>query len=161
MRKRQSTPALLLSLLMGFGAAAQQNMVAAGAEASGSGGKLSYTVGQPGFTTQTGGGFSLAQGVQQPFEISVVTGLSENRIRLEASVFPNPAVEMLTLTVTEGETTGLYYQLLDALGNVHREGHIRQTSTQLPMAGLSPGTYMLRLRTGASEIKTFQILKNQ
>ncbi|RLD56213.1 MAG: T9SS C-terminal target domain-containing protein, partial [Bacteroidetes bacterium] len=66
---------------------AQEVIPATGGEASGSGGSASYTVGQVVYTTNTGtNGNSVSQGVQQPYEISVVTGIAEAKdINLEVS----------------------------------------------------------------------------
>ncbi len=62
-------------LLLGLGLTglqAQTSVNATGGNASGSGGSASYSVGQVVYTTHTGTNGSVAQGVQQPFEISVV-----------------------------------------------------------------------------------------
>jgi hypothetical protein len=53
---------------------AQEAIPAGGGNASGSGGSASYSVGQVVYTTNTGTNGSAAQGVQQPYEISVVSG---------------------------------------------------------------------------------------
>jgi len=47
----------------------QQAILATGGNATGSGGTVSYTVGQAAYITQTGSGGTVTQGVQQPFEI--------------------------------------------------------------------------------------------
>lgn len=49
---------------------AQQANASSGAVASGSGGSVSYSVGQLVIKTETGSAGSVAQGVQQPYEIS-------------------------------------------------------------------------------------------
>ena len=49
---------------------AQEIPIASGAVATGIGGSSSYTVGQVVYTTNTGSNGSVAQGVQQPYEIS-------------------------------------------------------------------------------------------
>jgi len=68
-------------LLLGIGLTglqAQESVNATGGNALGNGGTASYSVGQMIYTTNTGtGGNTVAQGVQQPFEISVVTGIEE------------------------------------------------------------------------------------
>jgi hypothetical protein len=60
---------ILLSGLGLTGLQAQQTIPATGGLATGSGGTVSYTVGQVADTTQTGSGGTVTQGVQQPFEI--------------------------------------------------------------------------------------------
>ncbi len=77
------------------------NLMTNAMEASGSDGTASYTVGQVVYTTETGtNGYSIAQGVQQPFEISVVTGIKEAKdISLSVSAYPNPTSDYLIVKV--------------------------------------------------------------
>jgi hypothetical protein len=87
----------LLSLGL-TGLHAQETIPTSGGNALGSGGTVSYTVGQLVYTTNTGTTGSLAQGVQQPYEISVVNGIDEALgITLNYSAFPNPATDFLYL----------------------------------------------------------------
>ena len=61
---------ILLIILSSFRIMAQQAINASGANATGSGGSVSYSVGQVLYTTNSGSNGSSAQGVQQPYEIS-------------------------------------------------------------------------------------------
>ena len=61
---------------------AQQATTASGGDASGSGGSVAHSVGQTVYTTNTGSNGSVAQGVEQPYEISITTGLAETGINL-------------------------------------------------------------------------------
>ncbi|MDZ7649057.1 MAG: hypothetical protein U5K54_18860 [Cytophagales bacterium] len=67
--------ALLLSLGL-HSLHAQVAVPAAGGNAAGSGGTVSYTVGQAVYTVEGSNG-SVAQGVQQPYKISIITGLDD------------------------------------------------------------------------------------
>ena len=81
--------ALLFLVLQLTGLHAQEAIITSGGDASGSTGSVSYTIGQVVYTTNTGTNGSAAQGVQQPYEISVVTGLEEAKgINLDFSVYP-------------------------------------------------------------------------
>ncbi len=95
--------ALVLFCLFGFGFTiqAQNTIPASGGNASGGGGTVSYSVGQIVYTTNTSvSSGSVAQGVQQPFEISVITAIEQAEdITLVCSVYPNPASDFLTLKV--------------------------------------------------------------
>lgn len=51
---------------------AQQTTVSAGGDASGIGGTFSYSIGQVVYTYNYGTDVIVAQGVQQPFEISIL-----------------------------------------------------------------------------------------
>jgi len=96
---------LSVILLLGLGLTglqAQTSINATDGNASGSGGSVSYSVGQVVYTTNTGTTGSVAQGVQQPFEILVVTGLEEAKgINLSVSAYPNPTTDYLTLEVPD------------------------------------------------------------
>ncbi len=92
--KRLKLSAVLLLGLGLTGLQAQTSVNATGTNASGSGGTVSYSVGQVVYTTNTGASGSVAQGVQQPFEISIVTGIEEAKgINLSVSAYPNPTTE--------------------------------------------------------------------
>jgi hypothetical protein len=69
----------------------QSTIPASGGNASGSGGTVCYSMGQITYQTFEGINGTIAQGVQQPYEISVVTAIENTeRITLEYKVFPNP-----------------------------------------------------------------------
>ncbi|MGC8754863.1 MAG: hypothetical protein ACP5QJ_07625, partial [Thermosulfidibacteraceae bacterium] len=75
-KKLKLSAVLLLGLGL-TGLQAQESVNATGGNASGNGGTVAYSVGQVVYTTNTGTNGSVAQGVQQPFEISVVSGIEE------------------------------------------------------------------------------------
>ena len=74
---KKTIVALMVFCLTGFVTAiqAQKTIPSSGGNASGTGGKISYTVGQVVYTTNKGSNGSAAQGVQQPYEISAITGI--------------------------------------------------------------------------------------
>lgn len=93
-----------------IGLQAQEAIPAAGGNSSGSGGSTSYTVGQIVYTTNTGINGSVSQGSQQPFEISVITGIERfNGISLNYMAYPNPTIDFLTLKVENFEKENLFY----------------------------------------------------
>jgi hypothetical protein len=150
-------------LLLGIGLTrlqAQEAIPASGGNASGSGGSASYTVGQLVYTTNTGTSGSVAQGVQQPFEISVITGLEEAKaITLQCSAYPNPANDYLTLKI-EGELeTQCVVYLYDINRKLIQSQKITGNETTIIMRNLVPATYFLKVIQGNKEVKTFKIIK--
>ncbi|MEJ5266144.1 MAG: hypothetical protein WHT29_12590, partial [Bacteroidales bacterium] len=98
--KKLKLSAIILLGLGLTGLQAQESVNATGGNAFGSGGSVSYSVGQVVYTTNSGTNGSVAQGVQQPYEISVVTGLEEAKgINLSVSAYPNPTTDYLTLRI--------------------------------------------------------------
>ncbi len=140
---------------------AQTSIPASGGNASGSGGTVSYSVGQVVYTTNSNSNGSVAQGVQQPFEISVITGLEEALgISLELIVYPNPATDFIKLMIRNYEVKNLSYQLYDLNGSILQDDRIESNETQILMQNLKPSAYILKVIQGKKEIKTFKIIKN-
>ena len=157
--------ALIAFCISGFGTAirAQNAIPASGGNASGSGGTASYSVGQVIYTTNTSVTYgSVAQGVQQPFEISVITAIEQAEdITLVCSVYPNPARDFLTLKVENYDTERLSYKLFDANGKLLESKKLTGIETTISMANLLPNLYFLKVTDNQKEIKTFKIIKNQ
>ncbi|MDA3912025.1 MAG: T9SS type A sorting domain-containing protein [Bacteroidales bacterium] len=161
-QKRLKLSAILLLGLGLTGLQAQEAISASGGNASGSGGTASYSVGQIVYTTNTGTNGSVAQGVQQPFEISVVTGLEEAKgINLSVSAYPNPTTDFLNLKVENYDNANLSYQLFDISGKLLETKNITGNQTSIVMSNLVPATYFVKVILGNKEVKTFKIIKTQ
>ncbi len=152
---------ILISILMLTGLQAQEAIPTTGGKASGGGGKASYTVGQTVYTTQTGtNGNTIAQGVQQPFEISVVTGIVEAKgINLGISAYPNPTTDYLTVKVENYETTNLQYQVFDINGKLLQSVKATGMETKIETNNLVPANYFVKVLDNSTEIKVFKIIK--
>ena len=137
---------------------------AAGGNASGSGGSVSYSVGQVFYTTVSGTNASVSEGVQQPYEISVFTGLKDNAaIDLLYAVYPNPTVGKLTLKLDDStmpDIKSMIYQLYDVNGKLIRSNQLKEKETSIEMSDLTTSSYYLRIIKNKKVIKTFKIIKN-
>lgn len=160
---KQFCKVLIAFCLFGFGTTlqAQNSIPAAGGDASGPGSSsVSYTVGQLVYTTISGASRTIAQGVQQPFEISVITGTKEaSGITLEISVYPNPATGFINLRVEKYDSDNLVYKLFDMNGTLFQEKMVEGDVTQIQLGNILPGTYLLKIVDNQKEIKTFKIIK--
>lgn len=139
---------------------AQNGTVASGGDASGAGGSASYSIGQIDHITAAGTGGTITQGLQQPFEINVVTGIDNTEINLSATVYPNPAVDMVTLSVTEISTENMAFILCDVQGRLIRNEKLSGSQTTISMAELKKATYLIKVLNNNKEVKTFKIIKN-
>lgn len=162
MRHKRLKLSTLLLLVPGLtGLLAQDAIPATGGEASGSGGSASYSAGQVVYTTTTGTNGSVAQGVQQPFEISVVSVIEEaTGIDLMVSAYPNPANDFLILSIDDLEISNLSYQLYDMNGKLLKNREIEGNRTRTVMKNLVPAIYFLKVANGKKEVKTYKIVKN-
>jgi hypothetical protein len=145
---------------------AQDALPASGGNASGRGGTVSYTVGQVVYTTNSGTNGSVVQGVQQPFEIFIVTGIENSmKINISCTAYPNPATTHLTLKTENAENENLSYQLYDISGKLLEYKKVEANETTIYMEHRPVATYFLKViqtnkSSSPTEIMTFKITKN-
>ncbi len=150
---------LLLMLFSPGLSRAQESMNSAGGNGTGAGGNVSYSIGLVLYSTQTEAGGSEVQGVQQPFEIYVLS-TRDDISRLSLSVFPNPALEALNLNLGDAAAENLHFQLWDLQGKILQEGALRGIDTRLDMRGLPAAPYTLKvLDRNNTEKQSFKIIK--
>lgn len=159
MYRKISIILIILSLFQ-IDSYAQESFVITGGDFYGNSGSVSFSIGQVGYTTRTGATGSVAQGVQQPYEISVISGIDDATTSLTFSVFPNPTVDKLTLRVESVDTRNLKYYLFDIGGKLVEFKLVEDVETTISMGSLMPSIYFLRITDGFKEIKTFKIIKN-
>ena len=158
--KKTLFPTLFMLVLGATGLQAQDNVNASGGDASGTGGSVGYSVGQIAYSTETGTNGSIVQGVQQPYEISVVTAIEEAiGINLSVAVFPNPVTDNLILEITDFNFVGLRFLLYNISGKLIRSEEITGNRTNIPMGDFFPATYIIKIVHNNMEIKTFKIIK--
>ena len=139
----------------------QSAIPATGGSATGTGGTVTYTVGQVAFSSLTGTSGSVAQGVQQPWEISTVTAIEKTEgIMLEMSVYPNPTGGALKLTIKDIDDKNLRYKLFDMNGLLLQDKKIDSEETEISLQDYSSTMYFLRVINNTQDIKVFKIVKN-
>ena len=136
-----------------------QVLSASGGDATGSGGSVAYSVGQIVYTTSTGTTGSVAQGVEQAYEIYSV-GIKETSLNISLSVFPNPTSDFLTLKVEDYNNETLSFDLLDEQGKLILSEQITNQETQVAMSTLARGSYFINIVQANKQIQTFKIIKN-
>lgn len=151
-------PTLLLACPTGL--LAQQATVATGGDATGTGGSVSYSVGQPAYTVVPGPTANVAQGVQQPFEISLITGTDELEVGFGVQLYPNPATDAVVLELGPDAPTGLLHRLFDARGAIMAEGRLGADRTIIDLAGLAQGTYVLSILQRDLPVRSYRIVKH-
>lgn len=158
-KKRVTTSAICLLLNAGV-VFAQNAVVPAGDNAIGTGGTVSYTVGQVGYEFHSGTDGSVASGVQQAYEIYITSSSELSGIDLALSVFPNPTADVLTLTIEQYAGQRMVYELYDLQGQRIATESIGNNSTSINMQHLPSSTYYLRVSAEKALVKTFKIVKN-
>ncbi|MDY0216510.1 MAG: T9SS type A sorting domain-containing protein [Bacteroidales bacterium] len=141
-------------------AIAQESINTAGGNASGTGGSVSYSVGQVFCQTHVGTNGSVVEGVQQAFEISEVTAIEEAKdISLTISAYPNPTNDFLQLKVENENFKNLSFQLFDINGKLLQNRKITDNQINIDMSNLVSATYFVKIIQSNKEVKTFKIVK--
>jgi hypothetical protein len=139
---------------------AQSSNAASGGKGTGTGGSVSYSVGQIVYTTNNGTNGIVSQGVQQPYEISIVTSVKVTRGEsFECVVFPNPTTAKVKLVVNSNHYGNLRFQLYDFNGFRLQDKKIENAETEILMDNYLPSTYLLEVINGNNQIITFKIIK--
>ena len=138
---------------------AQEGFSTSGGQALGTAGSSSYTVGQAVYDTYTGSTGSVAQGIQQTYDIVALLGAEISAIKLELVAYPNPTQEILTLKINNYKNEKLTYQLYDLQGKLWNSQSVKGSQTQLDMNDLAVGTYLLSIQDEELLVKTFRIIK--
>lgn len=158
MRKAFST--FLLFFLLSY-CYSQTATVVTGGMGSGTGGSISYTFGQVLFNTFSSSSGSISQGVQQPYEISVLTGLKEpSGLGQFIIVYPNPTRHSLILKIEDNILDGIYYKLFDISGKLLETNTVSNLETTIKVEYLSPALYIIKVFRNNKVIASFRIVKN-
>lgn len=138
----------------------QEDFVSAGGEATGSGGSVSYSVGQIAFETVTGSNGEITQGVQQPYEVYTLS-TPDFGYSFQANLYPNPAIHSVILSLGNGvDFSKLSYDLIDITGKILRNGKITGLETEINVSDLASATYFFNITDSSKRIKSFKLIKN-
>ncbi len=154
---------IALILILSSRLFAQQGFVTAGGNAVGAGGSVSFSFGQPFYQSVTSDEGVIIEGLQQPYEIYVVTSVPDmEHLKLLFTVYPNPVSDYLTLQIQDkpASTQNLTFILYDISGKQMLSGPIESAHTLIPTSELIPGTYLLRVGDKSRQLKTFKIIKH-
>ena len=138
---------------------AQQNVVSAGGEATGTGGTASWSAAQISCSTWFDVTGSLNEGVQQPYEFFNPTGIDELASDPGLTVFPNPASGDVTLKVIDRNLKNLDVCVYDMKGKYLRTISIDTEETTIPMEDLTSSTYFLNIFENNQLLRTYKIIK--
>lgn len=152
---------MILCLISITAVNAQSGANSAGINATGSEGKVSASVGQVFTNTNSSGSHYAVEGVQQPYEISVITSNEEiNEMTEYITVFPNPIVDDITIKYENRKAAKCSYALIDMNGRLVKQAGIEADQTEIEAAFLVKGTYVLSIFNENQLVKSFKIIKN-
>ncbi|HMN05157.1 MAG TPA: hypothetical protein PKD45_05465 [Flavobacteriales bacterium] len=135
---------VLAAGLFAASAMAQQAVTPAGADASGNGGSLAWTLGQVDAAFLNSSAGSMAQGVQHPVELLTVA-VEEQGQTPGLSAWPNPTADALTIDFGEAFDANTQYQVLDAAGNLIAEGRVNASPFTISFLDRPAASYFIRI----------------
>jgi opacity protein-like surface antigen len=135
---------------------AQSNIVAGGNQASGTGGSITYSIGQVDYSNEESTNHNYNEGVQQPFDVSPINNVSE--LTLEVSLYPNPSSESAILKIEGATNLGLQLELFDVAGKLISIQPIHEVETVLSLQELAAGNYTLRI-SNKTLIQDYKLIK--
>jgi hypothetical protein len=141
-------------------ALAQTDMVASGGNGSDVGGSVNFTIGQVFYQQNTSEAGTENQGVQQPYEISIITDVENSQLTdVQLQVYPNPTTDRIIIRTIGQLDEELTVQLFNTLGQELSSTKLASTDIEIPMQALAAATYHLVIRNNRSEQKTYKIIK--
>ena len=156
--KTKSLLLLSLALCVSIQIQAQNNTVSAGADAEGSNGSVSYSIGQVVYTSATGINGSINQGVQQPYDYDVITGIEHTEIEL--NLYPNPTLGQVNLSIADSRTQEYSLSLFDATGRLIMQNSQLNGLNRFSMESYAAGAYTLSVFKKEELVKSFRIIRN-
>lgn len=161
MKKQLCTLAALLCSGLAFAQSLdRQVMGSSGGSFSGSSMSVDYTVGEAVTNTGVAGTFTLSQGFQQAGDNS--SSVREQLINASYRLFPNPANDRITLSVSADVSFSLTVSLVNATGqrifsDEQPQTVQRQYTRSIPLTDLPSGIYFLNL--GNAEGRLLQSIR--
>jgi hypothetical protein len=156
--KKYTYISILAFLGFSINLTAQNNTVSAGGDAEGSNGSVSFTVGQVVYTSAEGVNGSINQGVQQPYDIDIITGIEHEEIEL--TLYPNPTLGQFNLSIADSRTSEYSIQLFDAAGRLLLSKKQLIELNSISLESYATGTYMLSVFKKDELVKSFRIIRN-
>jgi hypothetical protein len=156
---QKSFSIVLLFIVSNF-AQAQESVNSIGGVDAGTGGTVSFSVGQMVYTTDSKEGGAVVQGIQRPYRITT-TDIKKLDNSILFKAYPNPSSDYLFLEMNAYRNEKLNYQLFDMQGKLIMTNPIEIPKTQINMRGLAVGAYVIHIyNTNNQPIQTIQIIKD-
>ena len=133
--------------------------LSSGGSVSNSNGSISYSIGQVLYTERANASNSINQGIQNVYEISIITGKENHNVELLISAYPNPTVDYLNLVINDLDSEYLEFVLIDMKGQLIKSSKISSQQIKIDMNSCISGVYLLIVKDGDKSIKKFKIIK--
>ena len=142
-----------------FSLNAQQAVVTTGGDIQSSEGSVAYSVGQVFYQSVSSPSGSVLEGVQQPFEIFIITSVTESDPLTELRLFPNPASDYLILETGDHLDPSVRMAVFNSMGQMIRTANVEREQTKVYVGDLMAGSYYVALFQDGRKLQTFKVIK--
>lgn len=157
---------ILIALLAGtslIAIHAQHDVLSAGGDFSSAGGSVAFSIGQIGYTYQTGESGSASLGVQQPYFFNIVATDDPDQ-QWAITLYPNPADQLVYVDLKDDialkQFKDLQIRLFDLQGKLMAEKDITEIITPFPLTSLTEAIYILQIGQEQKTLKSFKLYKS-
>lgn len=138
---------------------AQESTLSAGGDTITPSGSVSYSVGQLATKTEKSIDNTVYQGVQTPYEISIITGAEEVQVDISVSVYPNPMTDVIQLTINEANFENYSCQVYNVQSKKIYAHEVDASVTKIDLSAFPPSTYYLKVMQNEQVAKTYKLIK--
>jgi len=121
--------------------------------------QLTWTAGEPFYTTVASNETILTQGFNQTLVVIEVVTIAPQFEEYQLAVYPNPTPNILNISMKAGLKNALILQIFDLQGRLLHTQKAQQNMERVDFSKFTNGVYLLKISDNQQVIKTFKIQK--
>lgn len=150
-----------LTILLSQSAFSQESLNTSGGDYQSSEGSQAFSIGQPFFEVKNGDSTFVTEGVQQTYVFEVIYKDTSQKVDYVFKIFPNPAIDKVSLMVNMDQLKDADLILFDTHGKLIKQEKITSVVTEIDISYLSNAVYYLHLFKEKNTIATIKIVKQE
>lgn len=139
---------------------AQETTLSTGADYSNSNGSISFSIGQTTFNSNENNSGLESQGIQQPFEIYLITNSIKDQSTYDISLYPNPTSDQIFLETKNSQNQIIQIQLYNTEGKLILNNEINNEKAKIDFTNYTSGQYLMKIKNSNNKTQSFNIIKN-
>ncbi len=140
-------------------ALSQQATVASGGESQGTGGSVSYTIGQVAYQSLSNNSWQINEGVQQPIEIYQMSAVNETP-SISLQIGPNPSINEVFLIGEHALLNQLSIELFDLQGKRIKAQQRVEADGKIDLSTIPAASYQLVIYQNNQAIRNYKLIKH-
>ena len=151
---------ILMVIMIPLGVNGQTSINSSWGEGTGTGGRMTYSMGQVFVqNVDVPGVARIAEGIQHPLEV-LTSGMDDvSQILGGVMLFPNPTAGELNLQIQEFRPGLFSYRIFNNLGQSIQNEDVHNSSCLISLETLVAGNYRIEVTNRSGKQKIFQVIK--